>query len=425
MLNFTVITLFPEMFSSPLSHSILKKAQEKGMITVRLVDLRDYAAGRHRVTDDYPYGGGQGMVMKPEPLIAAIEDARKKVKNTRVILLTPQGKVFTQTEADSLSREEDLVLVCGRYEGVDERVKAFVDDELSVGDYTLSGGEPAAMVVIDATARLIPGVLGNLRSPQEESFSDGLLEYPQYTRPEESGGAKVPEVLLSGDHERIKGWRREMSLKLTRERRPDLFKKATLTPKERNAFRAATDRLFLALLHYPVYDKNGQVVTTAITNMDIHDISRSARTYGVRGFYVVTPIKALQKLALKIITHWEQGYGSRYNATRKEALSLTRLKDTLDDVIIDIEQECGIKPQLVVTSARTGRERTSFAEMQEMLRKDSSPVLLLLGTGWGLTEEVLAESDYILEAIEGGTDYNHLSVRSAAAIILDRLLGRD
>ena len=154
-----------------------------------------------------------------------------------------------------------------------------------------------------------------------------------------------------------------------------------MAPEERNAFRAATDRLFLALLHYPVYDKNGQVVTTAITNMDIHDISRSARTYGVRGFYVVTPIKALQKLALKIINHWEQGYGSRYNATRKEALSLARLKDTLDDVIIDIEQECGIKPQLVVTSARTGRERTSFAEMQEMLRKDSSPVLLLLGTG--------------------------------------------
>jgi len=195
MLNFTVITLFPEMFSSPLSHSILKKAQEKGMVTVRLVDLRDYAAGRHRVTDDYPYGGGQGMVMKPEPLIAAIEDARKKVKNTRVILLTPQGKVFTQAAADSLSREEDLVLVCGRYEGVDERVKAFVDDELSVGDYTLSGGEPAAMVVIDATARLIPGVLGNLRSPQEESFSDGLLEYPQYTRPEESGGGSGSDNL--------------------------------------------------------------------------------------------------------------------------------------------------------------------------------------------------------------------------------------
>ena len=197
MLNFTVITLFPAMFDSPLSHSILKKAQEKELISVRVVDLRDYAMDRHRVTDDYPYGGGQGMVMKPEPLIAAIEDARKKGKNPRVILLTPQGKALNQQEADKLSQEKELVLICGRYEGVDERVKNFVDDELSIGDYTLSGGELAAMVVIDTVTRLIPGVLGNVKSSQEESFSGGLLEYPQYTRPEECRGMKVPEVLLS------------------------------------------------------------------------------------------------------------------------------------------------------------------------------------------------------------------------------------
>ncbi len=424
MLNFTVITIFPEMFASPLSHSILKKAQEKEMISVRVVDLRDYAMDRHRVTDDYPYGGGQGMVMKPEPLIAAIEDARKKGKNPRVILLTPQGKALNQQEADKLSQEKELVLICGRYEGVDERVKNFVDEELSIGDYTLSGGELAAMVVIDTVTRLIPGVLGNVKSPQEESFSDGLLEYPQYTRPEELKGMKVPEVLLSGDHERIKDWRREMSLKLTRARRPDLFRKAQLAPDERKSLSASSPRLYMALLHYPVYDKNGQVVTTAVTNMDIHDIARSARTYGVKRFYVVTPVKALQKLALKILAHWEQGYGSRYNQTRKEALALARLKDTLDEVVIDVEQECGSRPQLVVTSARPGGKRTSFAQLREMLIRDSDPFLLLLGTGWGLTDTVLAQSDYLLEPIDGGTDYNHLSVRSAAAIILDRLLGK-
>ncbi|MBI2350443.1 MAG: tRNA (guanosine(37)-N1)-methyltransferase TrmD [Deltaproteobacteria bacterium] len=423
-MNFTVITLFPAMFSSPLGHSILKKAQEKEMISVRVVDLRDYAMDRHRVTDDYPYGGGQGMVMKPEPLIAAIEDARKKGKNPRVILLTPQGKALNQQEADKLSQEKELVLICGRYEGMDERVKNFVDDELSIGDYTLSGGELAAMVVIDTVTRLIPGVLGNVKSPQEESFSDGLLEYPQYTRPEELKGMKVPEVLLSGDHERIKDWRREMSLKLTRARRPDLFRKAQLAPDERKSLSANSPRLYMALLHYPVYDKNGQVVTTAVTNMDIHDIARSARTYGVKRFYVVTPVKALQKLALKILAHWEQGYGSQYNQTRKEALALARLKDTLDEVVIDVEQECGSRPQLVVTSARPGGKRTSFAQLREMLIRDSDPFLLLLGTGWGLTDTVLAQSDYLLEPIDGGTDYNHLSVRSAAAIILDRLLGK-
>ncbi len=424
MLHFTVITIFPEMFASPLGHSILKKAQEKGLISVRLVDLRGYATDRHRVTDDYPYGGGQGMVMKPEPLIAAIEDARRKLHKPWVILLTPRGRVFNQREADKLAQEKELVLICGRYEGVDERVKGFVDDELSIGDYTLSGGEPAAMVVIDTVTRLIPGALGNVKSAQEESFSDGLLEYPQYTRPEEFRGTKVPEVLLSGDHDRIKSWRREMSLKLTRERRPDLFRKAQLTPEERKSLSASPLRLYMALLHYPVYDKNGQVVTTAVTNMDIHDIARSARTYGVKRFYIVTPVKALQKLAFKIITHWEQGYGSQYNQTRKEALALARLKDTLDDVILDVEQECGSKPKLVVTSARPGGKRTFFTELREMLIRDVQPFLLLLGTGWGLTDTVLAQSDYLLEPIDGGTDYNHLSVRSAAAIILDRLLGK-
>ena len=424
MLNFTVITIFPEMFPSPLGHSILKKAQEKGLISVRTVDLRDYATDRHRTTDDSPYGGGQGMVMKPEPLIAAIEDARKKLANPRVVLLAPQGRLFTQEQAARLAQEKELVLICGRYEGIDERVKGFVDEDLSIGDYTLSGGEPAAVVVIDAVTRLIPGVLGNVKSSQEESFADGLLEYPHYTRPEEFRGMTVPEVLLSGDHDKVRNWRRQMSLKLTRMRRPDLFHKAPLAAEERGSLAAGASRLCMALLHYPVYDKNGQVVTTAVTNMDIHDIARSARTYGVPRFYVVTPVKALQKLALKILSHWEQGYGSEYNQTRKEALAVVRLKDTLDDVMLDVEREYGSKPKLVVTSARPGGKRTSFLELRDMLIKSDQPFLLLLGTGWGLTDTILAQSDYLLEPIDGGTDYNHLAVRSAAAIFLDRLLGK-
>ena len=423
MLNFTVITIFPPMFDSPLGHSILKKAAEKGLISVRLIDPRDYTTDKHRTVDDAPYGGGQGMVMKPGPLVAAIEDAKKDLKRPRVILLGPQGKLFDQAEAERLAREEELVLISGRYEGIDERVKAFVDEELSVGDYTLSGGELAAMVVIDAVARLVPGVLGNAKSPEEDSFSDGLLEYPQFTRPEEFRGMKVPEVLVSGDHERIQKWRREASVRLTRERRPDLLAKAPLAPEEKKTGRAGTGRIYIALLHHPVYDKNGQIVTTAVTNMDIHDISRAAKTYGLKGFYVVTPVKALQKLALKIMAHWETGYGAEYNHTRKEALALARVKDTLDDVILDVERECGEKPQIVATSARKGPDRTPFVALRNMLQVDSAPFLILLGTGWGLTEEVLARSDYILEPIEGGTDYNHLSVRSAAAIILDRLLG--
>jgi tRNA (guanine37-N1)-methyltransferase len=425
MVNFTVVTLFPAMFASPLGHSILKNAQDKGLVSVRLVNLRDYATDRHRVTDDYPYGGGQGMVMKAEPLVAAIQDLKAKLSRCKSILLSPQGRVFDHNLAARLVKEEEIVLICGRYEGVDERVKAFIDEELSIGDYTLSGGEPAAIVVIDAVTRLIPGVLGNEKSTEDESFCDGLLEYPQYTRPEEFHGMKVPEVLLSGDHDRIRQWRRHMSVELTAQRRPDLLAKASLSPVEKEQrHRQFTAPVYMALLHHPVYDKNRHVVTTAVTNMDIHDIARSARTYGVRGFYVVTPVKTLQKLARKIIDHWEHGYGSQYNATRKEALALAHIKDSLDHVVIDIERECGEKPRLVVTSARQRLNRTSFTELRDMLINDTHPFLILLGTGWGLTEAIFSQSDYVLEAIEGSADYNHLSVRSAAAIILDRLLRR-
>jgi tRNA (guanine37-N1)-methyltransferase len=424
MLSFTIISIFPGMFDSPLGQSILKKAQEKGLIAFHFIDPRDHATDRHRVTDDYPYGGGQGMVMKPEPLVGAIEQARARAPQARVILLTPQGQVFTQDIARRLAAEENIVLICGRYEGIDERVKAFVDEEISIGDYTLSGGEPAATVVIDAVARQVPGVLGNENSALDESFSEGLLEYPQYTRPEEFRGMKVPEVLLSGDHLRIRQWRRQQSLALTRERRPDLFAKATLASDEKPGEQLISAPVYVALLHHPVYDKNGQIVTTAVTNMDIHDIARSGCTYGLGGFFVVTPVKPLQKLALKIIEHWESGYGSQYNTTRKEALALARICDTLDDAIIAIERETGEKPVLVATSARRADNRTSFAALRDMLKRETRPFLILFGTGWGLTETILLQSDYVLAALEGRGDYNHLSVRSAAAIILDRLLGR-
>jgi len=422
MLRFTVVTIFPQMLDSALGHSILHKAREKGLIEIDMVDLRNYTTDRHRTTDDSPYGGGQGMVMKPEPLVTAIEDIRGKTGGARVILLTPRGRVLSQQDAHRLAQEKELVLICGRYEGIDERVGAFVDEEISIGDYTLSGGEPAAHVIIDAVSRLIPGVLGNEDSAADESFVDGLLEYPQYTRPEDFRGMKVPQVLISGDHQRIESWRREKSVEITRERRPDLLAGASFSTAEKVRATEIKSSVYVALLHYPVYDKNGQIVTTAVTNMDIHDIARSGCTYGLSGFFVVTPVKALQKLALKIIEHWEVGYGSEYNATRKEALALVRICDILDDAIIVIERETGFKPTLVATSARAIGNRTSFEALRDMVKKEARPILILFGTGWGLTETILLQSEFVLEAIAGRGDYNHLSVRSAAAIILDRLL---
>src|SRR5712692_2452001 len=232
-MHFHVITIFPEFFTSPLSVSLLHKAQEKGVVSCTIDNLRDYAVGKHRSTDDTPYGGGPGMVMKPEPVVKALEEVCRSLFHPRRILLSPQGIPLTQAKVVELAARETLVLVCGRYEGIDERIHTFVDEEISIGDYILSGGETAALVVIDAVARLVPGVVGRQESTVHESFNEGLLEYPQYTRPEEFQGLRVPEVLLSGNHAEIARWRRRQSLLRTRERRPDLLDRATLSAEEK------------------------------------------------------------------------------------------------------------------------------------------------------------------------------------------------
>ncbi len=233
MLAFEILTLFPRMLEGPLNESILGKAREKGLLEVAVTDIRDFALGKHKVCDDAPYGGGAGMVMRVEPLAAAIEAARAKRPGARVVLMGPRGRVFTQAVARELHGRQELVLVCGRYEGVDERVLTFVDEELSLGDFVLTGGEFAALAVVDALARLEPGVLGNEASAGSESFEEGRLEYPQYTRPPEFRGKKVPEILLSGDHARVARWRQAMALQATRDRRPDLFEQLALSAEDR------------------------------------------------------------------------------------------------------------------------------------------------------------------------------------------------
>lgn len=217
-----IITLFPGMFRGPFDESIVARAAERGLLQIRVHNLRDFATGRHKVVDDYPFGGGPGMVMKPEPIFAAVESLRRE--EARVILMSPQGRPFRQAIAQELAKLPHLVLLCGHYEGVDERVREhLVDDELSIGDYVLTGGELAAMVVCDAIVRLLPGVLGAGESTLEESFSGRLLEYPHYTRPAQFRKWAVPEVLLSGDHARVERWRREQSLLRTLRRRPELL----------------------------------------------------------------------------------------------------------------------------------------------------------------------------------------------------------
>ena len=228
-MNFYFLTLFPQMIENYVSESIIKRAIENGIIGVKALDIRGYSQNKHKKVDDYPYGGGAGMVMTPQPIHSAYEDVveGEGIKDPHVVYLSPKGKTFDQDMAKRLSQKEDIIFLCGHYEGVDQRIiDSIVTEEISIGDYVLTGGELPALVVMDATARMIPGVLGEQESFMDESFMEGLLEYPHYTRPQEFMGMKVPDVLLSGNHKNIDEWRKEQSYAITRERRPELLKKS-------------------------------------------------------------------------------------------------------------------------------------------------------------------------------------------------------
>lgn len=227
-----IISLFPEMFEGPLGHSIIKRARDARHLTIQVTNPRDFALDKHKIVDDTPFGGGSGMVMKPDPLFYAVEHCKQLVQsvNRRILLTSPGGTTFTQQKAKELAQYDQLIILCGHYEGIDDRIREYVIDEaISIGDYVLTGGELPAMVIVDAVARMLPGVLGAQDAAQHDSFYHGLLEYPQYTRPRDFNGWQVPEVLLSGDHAKIDRWRRKQSLRITLEQRPDLLREKELS----------------------------------------------------------------------------------------------------------------------------------------------------------------------------------------------------
>lgn len=432
MKQYNVITIFPTMFDNSgglgvFGKGVVSKAIESGIISVNAIDLREYAEGKHRVTDDYQYGGGVGLVMKPEPIIRAVK-AVKEAAPTRVVLLDPRGEKFTQRTAERLSQYDNITFICGRYEGIDERVRdSVVDEAVSIGDFILTGGELAAMMMIDAVSRLVPGVLGDETSSEEESFSAaGGLEYPHYTRPPEYEGMKVPDVLISGNHADILKWRATQSLIHTRRHRPDLLPFEALDDDLKKEVYDATAiptgrklNLFVALMHYPMTDKQGNLVTTSVTNMDLHDISRSSATYGVKKYYVVTPLKSQREIAQRVIDHWMTGHGSTYNSNRKEAFSQTLLCDSVLFAVQDIHKMYGRAPVVVATTAKESLATVSAKTLGDVAETD--PVLLLFGTGWGFVPEIFDIVHHVLEPIAGAGDFNHLSVRSAVAILLDRI----
>ena len=413
-MKFTVVTILPELIEPVLAAGVVGRAAKAGVITVATINPRDFTTDRHRTVDDTPYGGGPGMVMKCEPLVAAIESAGPAHR----VLLSPAGAPLTQAKVRELAARDHVVLVCGRYEGVDERVAELaIDEELSVGDFVLSGGELAASCVIDACARLVPGVLGEPESAADESFSAGGLEYPQYTRPPIFREREVPAILAGGNHAAIAAWRRERAAERTARRRPDLW-----------MAQGAPDiaaRTYVALVHHPVVDREGQVVTTALTNLDVHDIARSTSTYGLAGYYIVTPVESQRDKAAHIAKLWQEDASRDHRAA---ALALVHAAATIDDAIADITGRAGTAPTVIATSARDSSfpetPRITPARLVADAASSENPLLLLFGTGWGLDDRQIPAVSRVLAPIRGAPTWNHLSVRSAVAIVLDRLFGR-
>lgn len=422
-----IFTLFPQMFV-PLQESIMKRAQDKKIAEINVLNIRDYAADPH-FADDLVYGGGAGMVMKPEPIMNALRENGWE-KGKKVVVTTPAGKTFTQREALRLAKEEEIFFIAGHYEGFDQRVVDITEaEEFSIGDYVLTGGELPAMVMTDSIVRLLEGVLGDSASLDQESFTEGLLEYPQYTRPRVYEDLEVPEVLFCGDHKVVDQWRHEESIRRTYRNRPDLLRKLPLDEVDRAIVNEIhTEKrekidLYIALVHYPVLDPKGRVIATSVTNLDIHDIARLSRTYNVKGYYIVQPGEEQKSLTERLVTYWSVGHGSKVNPDRKAALSLVSVVDSLDDAESSIENIEGNRPLWVGTSAKIRPNIVGYDELRDVMERENRAFLLVFGTGHGMTSEIMDRMDYVLKPIIGRGEYNHLSVRSAVSIILDRLIG--
>ena len=432
MPRFHLVTLFPEFFDSPLSTALMGRAREAGVVDCSLHDPRQFSTDKHRHVDDRPYGGGPGMVMQGEPLARALRSIERP---GRMLFMAPGGRPLTQQMVRELAHEEDLTIVCGRYEGIDARLlQLFPLEPVSVGDIVLNGGESAALSVIEAVARLMPGFMGKEESGDDESFSHGLLEYPHYTRPENFEGLTVPEVLQSGDHARIARWRRQESVRTTLRVRPEMLNEAPLyredvqtlaeTPRERPG-----RNLSFCLVHYPVSLGPKKIGASSLTNLDIHDIARISRSYAMGFFYPVTPLRDQLRVLEEILRHWTRGPGGVGNADRAQALGLVQPATSLEEAVAHMTAQHGTRPRLVASSAVwPAKGKASKPECMPMTPRDvrrwcdQGPVMLCLGTAQGLAPEVLEQCEGTLRPVRF-LGYNHLSVRSAAAILADRILG--
>lgn len=428
-MNISILSVFPQLYQPFLQTSLIRRAQEQKLVQFDLADFFSFVAPKERI-DSPTFGHGAGMLLKPEVVQKGIESLEGKHGKAYKIFFSPHGKKLDQKLlaqiGHDLKTRDHLMLIPARYEGMDARVEEhYADQVISVGDFVLMGGDLPAMTLLEGLLRLIPGVVGKQESVTADSFSGPFVDYPEYTMPVVWQGKEVPEVVRSGNHAAIANWRADMAIERTVAGHFQWLKEHHLSDAQKKAVLQKIPNHYVALMHSQVVTGDGdRIGNTSVTSIDIHDIARSSKTYGIKNYFVVTALLDQQKIVRKLLDFWQTGGGVDYNASRHEAVRQVELVDALQVAIDYIEKKEGVKPLIIATSARSTEhvQQITYHD-QETVWTHKRPVLLIFGTGKGLADELLARCDYLLVPVEGLTNYNHLSVRSAVAIILDRWLG--
>lgn len=441
----SIISVFPQLHEPFLACSLIGRAIEQEKISINLVRFSDFCQPKDRI-DQPTAGPGTGMIIKPEVVEKAINYCQEQWGQGYKIFFSPQGQVLTQGmlrnfarrffgTATAASQPEQpqngdskqihIILVCSRYEGMDERVQdEYADCLLSIGDYVLMGGDVAAQVFLEGLLRLLPGVVGKWESVEHDSFSSALLDYPEYGLPVEWHGKRIPEIIQSGNHAAIAQWRLDQACKKTILKRFDWFVRAKPNKECITQAWKNIPHHYVALMHTQVKLGTGEIGTTSITSIDLHDTSRSCATYGIKNFFIVSPLADQQDIMQTFLSFWKTDVGREYNQSRYDAIIRLLPSICLDDVKNEIFRQTGRQPLIICTSAQTYQhEKVIDYASQNVVWQHDRPVLFLFGTGQGLADEVVDQSDFLLLPVQGLTAYNHLSVRSAMAIILDRWLG--
>lgn len=442
-MKFSIVTLFPQLYEPFLATSLIHRAQEKGTVSFQVESLLSYCQPKERV-DAPTFGHGSGMLLRPEVIERAVTACEAASGPAFKIFFSPAGKKLDQDLLRSLharvQEKQHVMLLPARYEGMDARIEEeYADETISLGDFVLMGGDLPTMVFLEGFLRLIPGIVGRQESVERDSFIGPFVDFPEYTAPAVWKGRSVPEVVRSGDHKQMQLWRDQRAIERTVKGHFGWLRQHATSAEQHTKILATIPPHYAVLMHDQVLlpadivpeGKQGdsyRVGTTSITSLDIHDIARSAKTYGLQGYFLVTPLEDQRRIASKLLHFWQEGVGVTYNPHRAEALASVQIRPSLDEVRRVIREREGKEPLIVTTSAQVptspqGRAKVISYDDQALVWAEDRPVVLVFGTGRGLAPQLLEGADFILAPLEGYAPFNHLSVRSAAAVIFDRWLG--